>query len=71
MTRNLWPSIIKTKLTRLLPEKANLQPVYVASALSVVTLATAFISATVAFYAMWTLAIVLFALAVYYTVKQH
>ena len=30
----------------------------------------ALISASVAYYAMWTLAIVVFALAVYYTVKQ-
>ena len=38
--------------------------------LTVVALAIALFSSTIAYYAMWALAIVVFALAVYYTVKQ-
>ena len=45
-------------------------PVYVGSALSIVTVAAALFSASLAYYAMWGLAAVVFALAVYYTVKQ-
>ena len=33
-------------------------------------MASALVSITVAYYAMWILAMVVFALAVYYTVKQ-
>ena len=58
------------KLSKLLPAKADPLPVYVACSLSVVTVAAALISSTVAYYAMWVLAAVVFALAVYYTVKQ-
>ena len=45
-------------------------PVYAACVLSVIALAAALFSSVVAYYAMWALAIVVFALAVYYTVKQ-
>ena len=45
-------------------------PVYLACGLSVIGLAIALFSAAIAYYAMWVLAIVVFALAVYYTVKQ-
>ena len=45
-------------------------PVYLACVLSVAALAVALFSSAVAYYAMWALAIVVFALAVYYTVKQ-
>ena len=45
-------------------------PVYLACGLSVAALAVALFSSTIAYYAMWALAIVVFALAVYYTVKQ-
>ena len=38
--------------------------------LTVVALAIAVFSSTIAYYAMWALAILVFALAVYYTVKQ-
>lgn len=45
-------------------------PVYVGSGLSAVAVIVALFSASVAYYAMWALAAVVFALAVYYTVKQ-
>ena len=49
---------------------ADPMPIYAACGLSVVALAVALFSSTIAYYAMWALAIVVFALAVYYTVKQ-
>ena len=55
---------------RILPADADVLPIYVACALSFVALLSAFISLTVSYYAMWALALVVFALAVYYTVKQ-
>jgi len=55
---------------QVLPASADPLPVYVACALSVAGMVCALISTSVAYYAMWTLAIVVFALAVYYTVKQ-
>lgn len=44
--------------------------VYVGSALGIVTVAISLFSASLAYYAMWALAAVIFAVAVYYTVKQ-
>ena len=58
------------KLRKLLPANADPLPVYVACGLAVVSIAAALVSATVAYYVMWAVAIVVFALAVYYTVKQ-
>ena len=58
------------KLKKLLPAKADPLPVYVACGLSAVAMLGALVNATVAYYAMWALAIVVFGLAVYYTVKQ-
>lgn len=58
------------KLKGLLPVKADPLPVYVSCGLSAVALAAALVSASIAYYAMWALAAVVFALAVYYTVKQ-
>lgn len=58
------------KLGKLLPAKADPLPVYVACGLSVVGMLCALLNATIAYYAMWCLAFVVFALAVYYTVKQ-
>ena len=58
------------KLGRLLPAKADLMPVYAACGLSAVAIVLALLSSTVAYYAMWCLGIVVFALAVYYTVQQ-
>lgn len=58
------------KLVKLLPAKADPLPVYVACGLSAAAMAVALISTTTAYYAMWALAMVVFGLAVYYTVKQ-
>lgn len=58
------------KLTKLMPAHADPVAVYVACGLSVVTVAAGLISTSIAFYAMWVLAAVVFGLAVYYTVKQ-
>ena len=55
---------------RLLPSDADILPIYVACGLSAAAMASALVSITVAYYAMWILAMVVFALAVYYTVKQ-
>ena len=58
------------KLSKLPSAKADLTPVYTACALSIVALAAALVSPVIAYYAMWVLAIAVFGLAVYYTVKQ-
>ena len=58
------------KLGKLLPAKASHLPVYVSCGLSAAAMLAALFSTTLAYYAMWALAIVVFALAVYYTVKQ-
>lgn len=58
------------KLKKLLSAKADLLPVYVACGLSAAAMLGALFNTTVAYYAMWALAIVVFGLAVYYTVKQ-
>ena len=55
---------------QVLPAKANVQSVYVSCGLSLVAVATVLVNTTIAYYAMWLLAAVVFALAVYYTVKQ-
>lgn len=55
---------------RLLPADADLLPIYTACGLSAVGVAAALISVNIAYYAIWALAVVVFALAVYYTVKQ-
>ena len=55
---------------RLLPADADLLPIYTACGLSAAGVAAALISVNFAYYAMWILAVVVFALAVYYTVKQ-
>lgn len=61
----------KGKLTKLLPASADDLPVYTACGLSAVSvLLTYFASSMITYYVMWGLAIVVFALAVYYTVKQ-
>jgi hypothetical protein len=58
------------KLGKLLPPRADLKSIYISCGLSALALVTLFISASVAYYAMWALAAVVFALVVYYTVKQ-
>lgn len=55
---------------RILPSDADPLPIYVACGLSIIAMLAALVSTTVAYYAIWGLAIVAFALAVYYTVKQ-
>ena len=55
---------------RVLPADADLLPIYTACGLSAVAVAAALVSLNIAYYAMWILAVVVFALAVYYTVKQ-
>lgn len=55
---------------RILPADADALPIYLSCGLSAVAMAAALVSTTVAYYAIWGLAIVAFALAVYYTVKQ-
>lgn len=58
------------KLSKLLSAPADTLPVYVACGLSAAALLVALVAAPAAYYAMWVLAVVVFALAVYYTVKQ-
>lgn len=58
------------KLGKIMPAQADPLPVYASCALSVIALAIALVSRTAAYYAMWALAIVVFGLVVYYTVKQ-
>lgn len=58
------------KLGRLLPADADLMPIYAATGLSAAAVVLSLFSAAVAYYAMWALGIVVFALAVYYTVRQ-
>ena len=60
----------RKKLGKLFPTDADPLPVYVACGLSLAAILISMISATVAYYAMWTMAIIVFGLAVYYTVKQ-
>lgn len=55
---------------RVFSAKADPLPVYAACALSAVAMVASLAGRTAATYAMWALAIVVFALAVYYTVKQ-
>lgn len=58
------------KLKKFFPADADMMPIYVACGLSAAGVAVALVSAAVAYYAMWCMGIVVFALAVYYTVKQ-
>ena len=58
------------KLDKLLPPKADKLPVYAACGLSVLALLASLLGGSISYYAMWALAAVVFALAVYYTVKQ-
>jgi len=55
---------------RLLPSNADALPVYGACGLSLAAVLVGLISGTAAYYAMWAVCLVIFALAVYYTVKQ-
>lgn len=55
---------------RLLSADADLLPIYTACGLSAAAVVAALVSVNTAYYAMWILAVLVFALAVYYTVKQ-
>ena len=50
--------------------KADKLPVYAACGLSALALLASLLGGGISYYAMWALAAVVFALAVYYTVKQ-
>ena len=58
------------KLGKLIPKGAEPFPVYLACGLCLAGIAASLANAVVAYYTLWILAIVVFALAVYYTVKQ-
>ena len=58
------------KTGKLLPETAERLPVYISCGLSAVALLAALAIPGAAYYAIWAMAAVIFALAVYYTVKQ-
>lgn len=58
------------KLKRFFPANADMMPLYVACGVSAAGVAAALFSAAAAYYAMWCAGVVVFALAVYYTVKQ-
>lgn len=58
------------RLKRVLPPKTNPLPVGAALALSAAGVLATFLGRDYAYYAMWTLAFLIFGLAVYYTVKQ-
>lgn len=70
LTRKAEQGRGKVGSIRFLPADADFLPVYTACGLSAAGIAAALISASAAYYAMWALGIVVFALAVYYTVKQ-
>ena len=55
---------------RFLPGDADTLPIYVACGISAAAVLVALISPVVAYYTLWTLAVIIFALAVYYTVRQ-
>lgn len=55
---------------RLLPAGADSLPVYAACGISAAAVVLALISTAIAYYAIWAVCIVIFALAVYYTVRQ-
>lgn len=48
----------------------NPKPIYAAAAIAILAVAVAIVNTTLAYYALWCLAGVIFALAVYYTVRQ-
>ena len=66
----LLVQVARKKLDKLLPAKADPLPVYVACGLSLAAMVIVLFSSTAAYYVMWALALIVFGLAVYYTVKQ-
>lgn len=55
---------------RMLPKGADAMPVYASCVLSLAAVAVGLVSTTAAYYAIWAVCLVIFALAVYYTVRQ-
>ncbi|MCI2058050.1 MAG: hypothetical protein LKJ80_02455 [Oscillibacter sp.] len=55
---------------RLLPAKGDPLVIYIACGVSAVTIAAAIFSVALAYYAMWAVAVLVFAVAAYYTVRQ-
>ncbi len=60
----------KVGKVQILPAEAGYMVIYGCCVLSVVAVVAALLSTTIAYYALWMLALVVFGLAVYYTVKQ-
>lgn len=69
-TRKAEKSDGKTQKFRILPSDADTLPIYVSCGVSAVAVAISLFSTVAAYYIMWTLAVIIFALAVYYTVRQ-
>lgn len=65
----IW-ALKEKKIRGILPDNADLAPIYLAGGLSAAGVAVGILSTAAAYYAMWCLGVVVFALAVYYTVKQ-
>lgn len=55
---------------RVLPKGADALPVYASCGLSLIVVALALVSTAVTYYAIWAVCLVIFGLAVYYTVRQ-
>lgn len=53
-----------------LPEEADPLPIYIACGISVISIVVGVLSTTIAYYVLWVVAVIVFAIAVYYTVKQ-
>lgn len=53
-----------------LPENADPLPIYVACGISAVSMVLGILNTTIAYYTLWVVAVIVFAIAVYYTVKQ-
>ncbi len=64
----IW--LCKKNKVRIFAKNCNYGIMFAAMAVSVAAMAAALAAFSAAFYAMWALGVVLFALAVYYTVKQ-
>ena len=60
----------KMGILRILPSDIDTLPIYVACGISALAVVMSLLSTVAAYYTMWTLAVIIFALAVYYTVRQ-
>jgi len=70
LTRRLDRTGGKLGKVRIAPDDMDYLPVCVSCGLSIASLAVSLVSTAAAYYALWVLAVVIFALAVYYTVRQ-